>query len=862
MQQQAAIMAAGHQPVHTDQHLHPHSHHVAPYGPEPVPMDQEGLHHEQMSESQYPTDLCENGVEPEGPKLDVTEGEMTETMNDRTKEKEEFEPIKISEEIQSDEKVQAKVPPWLAKRKKRKAAAETAAAEQSQSKSESEEQDKKQESERKDTKPISVASSEEEGVATEQQMAESDKKSVEVSDDTNQKKSDSGKQSNKISASSESVLQAKDNDTGNLNVEVNQSVTAEEESTKPERSKEVEKVEEDEYSEPSHKVVTSEEKSELKPREKDIKDIDKQPCEVQSEANTESGNSKSAMENVETADSDIKEKETAAENEPSSNTQTNDASSDNAGVKLETAAEQSTEIVEQEESNEISQTLNSKGDVPIVTEVTSDGAQFKDNDVAQPQPEIEQKTEEVLPKITYESDPVRYTYAEQTKDTVNQQQESNEEQQSSQHQDVQNDGQIQQTPASKPALPVQDPLQQDNVLQQDDPMQQQLDELQQQMEQVYNTPQNYEECRMQMILAATLAQLPPDMTIGDLYQYINPNILDSMSLPPAPAGILQEKLEQQRQLEELEPEYHAKYREVIARRAQIKMQEREVPSLIDLHEHLPAERGRYGRKDRRGRGRGRGREYDSDIGGYVPYQRMDTTYTAGEDEFIGPQLPAHLKHLVPTREEPDHAHYQQLDLMAPEHDDMIDDDEDTEEYAGYEEGEVVDGEHWAHPKNWGRPNRECKRRSKELCEGGSPNKRVLRDDPLGFDEGDVISHDISDFHRRLLRMSGNIEEGHVPAFSTGVQYSQSGDHRPPYVRNQRGRYEEDIVPRDYAPPPSEATHQPAAHGTPEVKKENMAEAVMQFIRPKYHEEGYSERFHAAPAGEITLCSFKQVQIYI
>ena len=102
MQQQAAIMAAGHQPVHTDQHLHHHSHHAAPYGQQRVSMDQEGLHHEQMSEPQYPTDSCENGVEPEGPKPDVTEGEMTETMNDRTNEKEEFEPIKTSEERQSD----------------------------------------------------------------------------------------------------------------------------------------------------------------------------------------------------------------------------------------------------------------------------------------------------------------------------------------------------------------------------------------------------------------------------------------------------------------------------------------------------------------------------------------------------------------------------------------------------------------------------------------------------------------------------------------------------------------------------------------------------------------------------------------
>ena len=459
-----------------------------------------------------------------------------------------------------------------------------------------------------------------------------------------------------------------------------------------------------------------------------------------------------------------------------------------------------------------------------VTDGLSSDAQ---SDAVHAKVETELKVE-VQPKITYKSDPVRYTYDEQQQQQQQQQQQPDSQKQQNNVQQPQNDDQQQQggvednAPAfhtgvqysqsqeqplapQESVLPVQDP-QQDVV--------QQAGELQQQMEQVYNTPQNYEECRMQMILAATLAQLPHDMTIGDLYQYINPNILDSMNLPPAPAGIIQEKLAQQQQELEAEQEYHpaTKYEEVIAKRAQVKMRieqiESEVPRLM---EHPVSEsRGRGDRRSRRGRGRGRlhGRDFDPDIGGYVPIQRMDTTYTAGDDEFIGPQLPVHLQHLAHAHEDspPEHRaharghcahacddshhHHQQFDFMAPDPDAVIDgDDEATEEYAGYEEGEVVDGDHWAHPSTWGRPhNRGRKRRSHEHHEGGSPSKRMARDDPLGFDEGDVISNDISDFHRRLLRMSGSIEEGHAPAFSTGVQYSQTGDRRPPYVRNQPGRY--------------------------------------------------------------------------
>ena len=98
-------------------------------------------------------------------------------------------------------------------------------------------------------------------------------------------------------------------------------------------------------------------------------------------------------------------------------------------------------------------------------------------------------------------------------------------------------------------------------------------------------------------------------------------------------------------------------------------------------------------------------------------------------------------------------------------------------------------------------------------------------------------------------MSGSVQdEGHTPAYSTGLQYTQTGDLRPPYVRNQPNRYQEDVIPQNQARPPQQQQYPATGHPEAEYKKENLPEAVMQFVRPKYHEEGYSERFHAAPTG--------------
>ena len=421
------------------------------------------------------------------------------------------------------------------------------------------------------------------------------------------------------------------------------------------------------------------------------------------------------------------------------------------------------------------------------------------------------KTTEAQTKVTYKSGPVRYTYNDQTKNNYStQQSEQQQSEQQQQHTEQQH-------------------------------MQQQ-DELQQHMEQVYNTPKDYEECRMQMTLAATLTQLPPDMTIGDLYQYINPNILESMNLPPAPGGIIMEKLVEQQQqnvqLPDVESGYHpAKYEEVIAKSAQKKLrkaQEKEITSLLELSTgncgDVRQEKGKCGLG-----------------GGHVSMQRMDMNYTVAEGEYVGPQVPAHLKHPGRKHDVRDLRH-QSFDIQS-ERGDMIDDE--FEEYVAFEDGEVVDDQHGKHQRGQteerSRRHMAHNKRSDEKDERSEHKRSMIhgRSDPLGFNDGHVISNDISDFHRRLLRMSGSLgdeEEHRTSAYSTGLQYRLSGDTRPPYVRNIPNRYKADMVPGNWASrePPGPPNPLVEASST-DPKKEKLPDSVMQFVRPKYHEEGYSER---------------------
>ena len=430
------------------------------------------------------------------------------------------------------------------------------------------------------------------------------------------------------------------------------------------------------------------------------------------------------------------------------------------------------------------------------------------------------------PKMTYKSDPVKYTYNEQNTteaqncdgvncskeekpDSEESAQQTNTHDFSSEHQDTDQKLEQIQTELHQPQTELHQPVEPSIHVQAVD-------------------------CRMQMIMAATLAQLPPDMTVWDLYQYINPNILDSINLPTTPVVDIEEATALY--IQDPEPnddDSHppAKYEEVIARRAEAKMRiEREVPPLLEAahDEHGRRPRPRRGLRGHM-RGRRHYREYDPAIGSYVPVQRMNTNYTAGEDEFIGPQLPAYLQHLAHANEELNHhGHHSSQPFDFIENEDAIDDD--TEEYAGYEEGEVVDGDHWAHPDNRSKPKRRSYSPQKRFSghHGGS--------DPLGFDEGDRISNNIGDFHRRLMRMSGSVQDqdhDHMPAYSTGIQYRQ-GDP----IQQQ------DEISQDRPPVPEQ-------HDTStEMKKNSNPESAMQFARPKYHEEGYSERFHAAPTGKL------------
>ncbi len=123
-----------------------------------------------------------------------------------------------------------------------------------------------------------------------------------------------------------------------------------------------------------------------------------------------------------------------------------------------------------------------------------------------------------------------------------------------------------------------------------------------------------------------------------------------------------------------------------------------------------------------------------------------------------------------------------------------------------------------------------------------------RSDPLGFDEGDVISNDVSDFQRRLQQLAAppghsaallptpgsppgpfphhhHSDQGHDPAFATGVQYSKTGDMRPPFVR-KTVRSEEDVEP-DPVSTSEKKTPLP----------DDQKDPTLHFVRPKYHEEG-------------------------
>ena len=840
-------MAAGQQPQHRE------------YGSEdcgskPRPMSRE----ETTSEVQVPPEFINSDVKTQEA-MNNSEQRKHAPEHELPDKLESKEPVKSESHADSRQdsdsgNTPSKIPPWLRKRNKRKAAAavvdqcQTAPASQPQQLKGTEKPDNKKD--RKETSSESLIETEDFPNVPTPNIAK------EIQEDDKQDLDSKQKQSFSTMVSEVESAAGLDNMTEDT--EIDSDVPAKEKDSDIPKSSTCVMPSEDSSVqttfETDHKVVLDSEMERAKPETKVLEDQTSETTAESSQAGITSGltptggaeDSKIMGLQTDIADKSTLEskessipvdKEIQRETEPLSANTLSENAEDQTAVHAakeqedskNASAEKPIECIEPE--------------TPVTTNMDSDS--HSGENVETQFAIRNEKAEIPQPKITYKSDPVRYIHTEQS---TNQEKDDGAVQSS----DVDSQQPMQQQD-------MQQPLSDDQRQKEQHQEGQVQTELQQQMEQVYRAPQNYEECRMQMILAATLAQLPPDMTIGDLYQYINPDILDSMTLPPAPTGAIHENPAQEDQHPDAEAddEYHpAKYEEVIARRAEAKMRrerEREISALIEepRDEHGKRSKARRGIRGR-GRGRGRWREYDPDIGGYVPVQRMDTTYTARDDEFIGPQLPDHLQHLAQTHEESyiHNEEHQSFDFMAPEHDDVID-DEDTEEYARYEEGEVVDGDHWAHPGKKGKPR--GKRRSSGRHDEHSPKKRFAREgggsDPLGFDEGDVISNDISDFHRRLLRMSGSVQdEGHKPAYSTGLQYSETGDLRPPYVRNQPNRYQEDVMPHDHAVPPQQnrypATGQPQA----EIKKENLPEAVMQFARPKYHEEGYSERFHAAPTG--------------
>ena len=841
MQQQAAIVAAGHQPQHR-------GYGSEGCGPEPRPTNSGEVQvPPELINSDVRTQEATNNVEPRN---HAPEDELCEKLESKEPVKSEYHANNRQDSDSGN--TPSKIPPWLRKRNKRKAAAavvdqsQTAPASQPEQGKGTEKSDNE-----KDEKEISSASL----VETEDvPNVPTPNIAAEIPED-NKQDLDS-KQKESCSAIVLEVKSAVGLDNEIKDTEINRDIPVKEKDSDIPKSSTCVMPSEGSSAqnthETDHKVVQDSDMERAKSETKVLKDQTSETTAESSQAGINNGTTptgstedyeimglqtditdKSTLESKES--SAAVEKETPSETERLNTNILSENTKDHTAVHAakeeedskNASAEKSIECVEPE--------------TPVTTNMDSDSHSSENTETQFAN--RNERAEIPQPKMTYKSDPVRYTHTEQS---------------TAQEKD---DGEVQSSEVDSQQLMQQHDMQQplsDDQRQEEQQQEGQVQtELQQQMEQVYRAPQNYEECRMQMILAATLAQLPPDMTIGDLYQYINPDILDSMTLPPAPTGaILENPLqEDQHPGAEADDEYHpAKYEEVIARRAEAKMRrEREREVIPPFIEEPQDEHGRRpkARRGIRGRGRGRWREYDPDIGGYVPVQRMDTTCTARDDEFIGPQLPDHLQHLAHTHEE--------FDFMAPEHDDLID-DEDTEEYAGYEEGEVVDGNHWAHPGRKSKPR--GKRHSDGRHDEHSPKKRFAREgggsDPLGFDEGDVISNDISDFHRRLLRMSGSVQdEDHTPAYSTGLQYTETGDLRPPYVRNQPNRYQEDVIPHNHAVPPQQqqcpSTGQPQA----ETKKENLPETVMRFVRPKYHEEGYSERFHAAPTGNGNEISANQ-----
>ena len=850
MQQQAAIVAAGQQPPQQQYDEYGSE----DCGPRPRPMSCE----ETTSEVQVPPELKNSDVQTHKA-MDNLEQKKHSPEDELPDKLESKEPVKSESQADSTQdsdsgKTLSKVPPWLRKRNKRKAAAvavdqcQAAPASGAEQVKETEKPDSKKDG--PDTSSASLIKTEDfvneatPNIAAE--LPEDDKQDL----DSKQKKPFSTKVPEVNSAVGLDIkIEDTEIDRDNPVEEKDSDIPKSSTCVVPPEDSSVQATDET-----GHKAVLDSEMERTISQTKVLEGEKLKTTAESSEAgiNNEIKTVSSAEDSevmvsqsviIDKSTLELKESSTSAEEETRRETERLNTNILSKDAEDQTAINSAKEVDDSKNVSAEEPIECIEPDTPVTSNMDSDSQRGENSEtqfaIANEKAEIPQ------PKITYKSDPVRYTHTEQN---TSREKDDGEVQSS----DVCSEQLVQQQNVQQPLI---DDQRQENQQQEG----QVRTELQQQMEQVYRAPQNYEECRMQMILAATLAQLPPDMTIGDLYQYINPDILDSMTLPPAPTGAIHENpvQEDQHPDPEAEDEYHpAKYEEVIARRAEAKMRrerEREIPPFIEesLDEHGRRPKARRGVRGR-GRGRGRWREYDPDIGGYVPVQRMDTTYTARDDEFIGPQLPDHLQHLAHTHEE-SHFHmqeHQSFDFMAPEHDDVID-DEDTEEYAGFEEGEVVDGDHWAHPGKRNKPR--GKRRSDGRHDEHSPKKRFAREgggsDPLGFDEGDVISNDISDFHKRLLRMSGSVQdEGHTPAYSTGLQYTQTGDLRPPYVRNQPNRYQEDVIPQNHAVPPQQqqylATEQPQA----EIKKENLPEAVMQFVRPKYHEEGYSGRFHAAPTG--------------
>ncbi len=110
--------------------------------------------------------------------------------------------------------------------------------------------------------------------------------------------------------------------------------------------------------------------------------------------------------------------------------------------------------------------------------------------------------------------------------------------------------------------------------------------------------------QMQVTLAATLSQMPPDMTIGDLYQYIQPEVLEAMHLPSVPTGFQQISADQvqqstqqqygQQHIDQKTYDEHVHQQDLLYEQ-EYEMygqdafnQENEIPSLLDLPLVAPA----------------------------------------------------------------------------------------------------------------------------------------------------------------------------------------------------------------------------------------------------------------------------------